>query len=159
MTVRTNSITDPSPLDRKAHEAVTRISEKHGLLARARNVFHAMANELLQELQPAIEDQARTQADQTAKQRLRDILALPEAEGRRDLAERLALDSDTPVDGCAAILKSSPRQAAHDPLGAIMRGRSPGISSDDGSDVEAFAEDTEVERAANFILTAGGALK
>lgn len=141
MSIKTNKHTDPSPLDRRANAAAERIAQKHGLMNRARNVWHSMANELLAEVQPAIQDQARADADQLAKERLRGILALPEAKGRRELAERLALETDSTVEQIRSMLSSTPTQAEHDPLARLMSGKTPGINSDcddyDGGDSEA----------------------
>lgn len=153
MAVKTNKFTNPSDLDRKAESASNRIAAKHGLRDRARATWHSMANELLEELQPAIEAEAKAEADQAAKTRLRAVLELPEAKGREDLAKNLALDTDSSVEQIQAILKSTPKAQQHDPLAAAMRGRSPGISSDDGS--PEFAEEAdETEAAAQAVLNA-----
>jgi len=144
---------DSTDLDRLAYRKAADIAEAHGLRDRAASTFTKMADELVSQLGPIIE----TEADQAAKERLRGILALPEAEGRRDLAEQLAIETDTPVERVASMLASTPKKSeTGDPLGALMRGNSPGISSD-GGDADAMAEDEEVERAARHIITAGGA--
>lgn len=153
MTVKTNRYTNPSALDRKAESAANQIANKHGLRDRAKATWHSMANELLEELQPAIEERARTEADQAAKTRLRAVLELPEAKGREDLAKNLALDTDSSVEQINTILASTPKQT-HDPLATLMKGESPGISSDDGSPEFANEED-ETEAAVQLILNAG----
>jgi len=154
--MRVRNSTDASDLDRLAYRKAAAIAESHGLRDRAASTFRTMADELIAELGPVIEAQARSEADLAAKERLRDILVLPEADGRRDLAERLALDTDSDVEQVRSMLDSTPRKAQQDPLATLMAGKSPGINSDCG-DAEAMAEDEEVERAAQHILTAGGA--
>jgi len=155
--MRVRNSTDASDLDRLAYRKAAAIAESHGLRDRAASTFTKMADELLAELGPVIENQARAAADQAAKERLRGILALPEAEGRRDLAEQLAIETDTPVERVASMLASTPKKSeTGDPLATLMRGNSPGINSDCG-DADAMAADEEVERAAQHILTAGGA--
>lgn len=159
MTRRTNKHAAPKTLNQ--------IAEKYGLRDRAISTWHAMASDLLNAVQPAIEEQAKTEAqlqpevekriraeaDQAAKARIRDVLALPEAKGREDLAKNLALDTDSSVEQIKTILASTPKQT-NDPLATLMQGRSPGISSDDGAPDE-FAEVDEEEQAAQFILNAG----
>jgi hypothetical protein len=152
MLTQSNNSQNSTSIDEKRRTTARRIAEKHGLQGRAVNTWSTMAQELLEELQPAIEEQARTAADQAAKTRLRAVLELPEAKGREDLAKNLALDTDSTVQQIQAILASTPKQT-HDPLAAAMRGRSPGISSDDGSPDE-FTEADEEERAAQAILNA-----
>jgi len=148
---------DSTELDRMAYRKAAAIAESNGLRDRAASTFTRMADELISELGPVIETQARTEADQAAKERLRGILSLPEAEGRRDLAEQLALETESSVDQIASMLSSTPKKHdIPDPLATLMRGNSPGISSDDG-DADAMAADEGVERAAQHILTAGGA--
>lgn len=154
MTVKTNKFQDRTALDRKAHDAAVRIAGKHGLRDRAKTTWHSMADELLEEVQPAIEEQAKTEADAAAKTRLRDVLALPEASERRDLAARLALDTDSTVEQIKEMLEATPKTRAHsDPLATLMAGRSPGVSSDDGSPGD-FEEVDEHEAAAQAILNA-----
>lgn len=155
MTAKTNKFADGDALDHKAHAAATRVAERHGLRDRARTTFFQMADELLEELQPAIEANVRDAADTAAKTRLRDVLALPEAKGRRDLAEKLALETNSTPAQIAEMLRASPEAAQHDPLAKLMAGQTPGISSDEGGDFEEFAEGEETERAANYILNAG----
>ena len=150
MTTRTDNMRDPSTIDRKAASAVDRICEKFGMRDRARSTFKAMANELLEELQPAIEADALAKAKETERDRLRDALALPEAAGRRDLAESLALDTDTPLEQIAAILARAPKERRTTGfLDAAMRGQSPNLSDDDGSGGEPLSPE---DMAAQSIL-------
>ena len=155
MDIKTNRFNNPSALDRKAHNSAVRIAEKYGLRDRAKSTWHAMANELLADVAPAMEEQAATEANGAANTRLRDILALPEAADRRDLAERLAIESNSSVDQVKAILASAPKaRSHHDPLAKLMKGQSPGINSDIGED-DVLTEADESERAAKMILNAG----
>ena len=155
MDIKTNRFNNPSALDRKANNSAVRIAEKYGLRDRAKSSWHAMADELLSEVAPAMEEQAATEANSAAKTRLREILALPEAADRRDLAERLAIESNSSVDQVKAILASAPKaRAYHDPLAKLMKDQSPGINSDIGEDDD-FTEAEESERAASMILNAG----
>jgi len=148
---------DSTDLDRLAYRKAAAIAESHGLRDRAASTFTKMADELVSQLGPIIETQVRTEADQAAKERLRGILSLPQAEGRRDLAEQLALETESSVDQIASMLSSTPKKHdIPDPLATLMRGNSPGISSDDG-DPDSMAEAEESERAAAYVLNAGRA--
>ncbi len=155
MTIRCNAFDNAGPLDRKAHAAASRVAERHGLRDRARTSFFTMVTETLEEIQPAIEAAVRAEADQAARERLRSILALPEARGRRDLAERLALDTESSPEQVATILAAAPMALQHDPLARLMAGQTPGINSDDGGDFAEMAENEETEATANYILSAG----
>ena len=155
MDVKTNRFNNPSAVDRKANDSAVRIANKYGLRDRAKSTWHAMADELMSDVAPAMEEQATAQANEAAKGRLRDIMALPEAAERRDLAERLALETDSSADQVKAILASAPKARAYkDPLAKLMAGLSPGINSDIGDDDEMNAAE-ESERAAKMILNAG----
>lgn len=156
MTVKTNNSKDPDALDRQAAASADRIANKHGLRDRARNVWYAMANELLEDIQPAIAAQAHTEADETAKARLKAVLDLPEASTRRETAERLALESDMTAEQIQSVLASMPAEATGPSvLSQLMKTRSPGISSDDGApDIETEDEDGEADTLANSILNA-----
>lgn len=148
MAARTDNWKDPGPLDKQAESSANRIADKHGLRDRARSTWKAMANELLEDLQPAIESQARIAADEAAKTRLRDILALPETKGRRDQAERLALDTNAPIDRIKGILAASPK-APRGPseLSLAMQQATPGISSDGPDPAGPLAEEDEAVQA------------
>lgn len=150
MTTRTDNMRDPSTIDRKAASAADRICEKFGMRDRARSTFKAMANELLEEVQPAIEAVAQAQAKEIERSRLRDALALPEAAGRRDLAESLALDTDSTLEQIQAILARAPKEQKRGGfLDAAMRGLSPNLSDDDGSGGEPLSPE---DMAAQTIL-------
>lgn len=150
MTVQTKNFKDPTDLDQKAASAADRICEKYGMRDRARSTFKSMANELLEEVQPVIEAKAQEQAKASERARLRDALALTEADGRRDLAESLALDTDTPLEQIKAILNRAPKERRTTGfLDAAMRGQSPNLSDDDGSDGAGLAPE---DHAAQMIL-------
>lgn len=153
MTVKTNNSKDPDALDRQAAASADRIANKHGLRDRARSIWYSMCNELLEELQPAIEDQAQAEAATAAKARLKAVLELPEAGTRRETAERLALESDMTAEQIQAVLASMPKQAGPSALSQLMKSRSPGISSDDGA-AEFEAEPDDAESLAQEILNA-----
>ncbi len=158
MLINTRADHKPTEIERKATSTARTVADKYGIRDRAKNTFFAMSNELLEELQPAIQAQAKTDADMAAKTRLKDIMALPEAAERRDLAQQLAIDTDSSVEQIKSILATSPvAKAYHDPLATLMKGRSPGISSDDGSPEEGDDRD-DTEAAAKFIMNAGVAV-
>ncbi|TQE98435.1 MAG: hypothetical protein FKY71_13855 [Spiribacter salinus] len=150
MTVRTNNHSDPSDIDRMAASAADRVCAKYGMRDRAQSTFRAMMNEVLEEVEGAIEAQALAEAKEMERNRLRDALALPEAAGRRDLAESLALDTDTALDQIQAILARAPKEQKRGGfLDAAMRGISPNLSDDDGSDGAGIGPE---EHTANMIL-------
>lgn len=148
MKMRIRNGYDATDLDKLAYRKASAIAEGHGLRDRAVTNFRTMADELLTELAPVIETQVRTEADQAAKDRLKGILGLPEAKGRRDLAERLALETDATVEQIKSMLQSTPTQAEHDPLAKLMRGNTPGITSDFDDPADG---DTEAELARQII--------
>jgi len=99
---------------------------------------------------------ARAESSAAERQRISAILNCEQAQTRPRLAHKLALsDQAYSAEAAAEILEGAAEEArAHaDPLAALMAGKTPGISSDDGGAVE--SEGDETEAAANFILNAG----
>lgn len=87
--------------------------------------------------------------------RISAILSCDEAKARPALAQKLAFsEQGYSAEAAAEILGSAAEEskASADPLATAMAGKSPGVSSDDGSAIETEADETEA--AANFILNA-----
>jgi signal peptide peptidase SppA len=102
-------------------------------------------------------DARAAEAQQAGIDRVVSIITHAAAEGREPLAMKMAKNVSLSVEQVIEYLESSPKASstAPDPLSQLMAGKSPGVSSDDGSAIETEADETEA--AANFILNAGRA--
>lgn len=116
------------------------VAAAHNLSPQHQSLFKAMLDEFLESFAPAMEAAAHSEV--TA--RLKTILALPEAEQRRETAERLALDTDSSIEQIKSILASVPaaKEETTDMLALAMAGKTPGINADPGGPGEDVAEES-----------------
>ena len=132
------------------------VATDHKLTGHGANTFARMVEEVFVKVESLITDQIAAgiaKGIKAERERLATVLDSPEAQGREQTARKLALQSDMTVEQIAQVLAATP-MAHRDPLGELMAGRSPGISSDDGEH-EPGSDQDETEAATQYILNAG----
>lgn len=94
-------------------------------------------------------EKATTEATAAERQRISAILGSDAAKARPALAHKLALsDQGYLAEAAAEILEAASEESTQaDPLAAAMAGRSPGVSSDDGSDTETSSAPVTINAA------------
>ncbi|MFV1851633.1 MAG: S49 family peptidase [Thalassospira sp.] len=89
------------------------------------------------------------------RKRIAGIMTSKEAEGRKDLAEHFAYETDMSVEAAVAALAKAP-VAASDPLGAAMNNEPNDVIGDDGGDDGKESRPSKAETiAANFAAATG----
>jgi hypothetical protein len=102
-------------------------------------------------------DEAKAEGAKEERERISAILGSEEAKARPALAQKLAFsDKGYSAEDASEILQAASEEtdsSKNDPLGTAMQGKSPGVSSDDGS-AELEGEEAEETALANSIINA-----
>lgn len=95
---------------------------------------------------------ARTEAATAERTRIAAILGSDEANGRNDLANHLALETDTTADAAVAILAKSNKveEGAETPFNKEMSKDNPDVGAGEGGDDQATTNPVELARAAGI---------